>query len=886
MLRVALKSLFGHKLRSFLVSFAIVLGVSFIATTLILSDSIRAGFSELFTAAYRQVDFVVLVSRDSPNEIPPVSCQPDSDCPNQDSDGSTQLTKSSLLDDELVQKLSQVEGIALVEPVIDDGALLLSEDNQSLWSTPGGFGPVFSWPARSGGPVSLVDGTGSRPPEIAGEIVIDQKTARDNNLVVGDKVKLESAEFNQPAVLMTIVGIATYQAGGNRLDSFVSLSLSGAQTFFNLDNSYSEINLQVEAGVDKQLVKTRLDQTLSEDFEVVSAEDEVNRIINEVSSGLGFVTVFLLMFAAIAIFVAIFVIQNTFKVILSQRTRELALLRILGASNMQIRRLVIYEALLIGILGSLIGLAVGIGLAMLTKLILAAFDLPVASSVLIVSFKTILVSITVGSSVAVISAFLPAFRAGRVPPLVAISDFGSQPKLKSLVVRTVIGLVISGFGVFSMVYGLQATGNSAVGLTGFGAVFMFIGVTALAPVLARPVAYLITRPLRYVWGMTAQLAYANVRRQPRQVAAVASTLMIGVSLIVLVAVLAGSFKVSTRQQITDSYPVDLTVYSQNVIPTEGPSDNQTVGIIPTSILTRLNNQPQLSVVTAVRYSLNAVSLAPDNQSITLAGVDADSFHEVLKLDFSEGSVANLADGQILVKDTVAEANNWQTGDSISLNYDPAGGVRTYQLGGTFSKLFDTEYIISSQAYLEQIDGDTITYIAIKIAAGIDKDEARQVVEEVIADYSSITVFDQADIIDLANTFIDITVAVFQGLLGLSLVIAISGIVNTLFLSVSERTRELGLLRAVGLTRRQLRRMIRIEAIIIALFGALLGVAMGIFFGWAIIRAMADSGVSTLVIPLTEISIYFLLAVVAGILAAVWPAFRASRLDILKAIAHQ
>ena len=896
MLRIALRSLLGYKLRTLLVSLAIVLGVGFVAGTLILTDGIRSGFNNLYDEAYSQVDLIV--KHDdffNPHLDGFESCLAEAEsqatadvCYERADDNPIEASNLSI-DEALAETIRAVAGIAIVEPVVEGRILLLDTSGESLWSNPfGGLGRAFAWPTQPGiSPLALVADTGSRAPQARGEVVIDEATAEKHNLKVGDQVKLESARFNKAAEEATIVGLATYGSDRSQLTTFAALSLAEAQRLFGLGRTYSELNIQLAGNTDPELTKTHITQVLPDSLLVISAEEQADQELASANLGLDFLTGFLLTFAGIAIFVAVFVIQNTFRIILGQRTRELALLRILGANKRQIIKVVLIEALFVGVLGALLGLVVGIGLAQLTQTLLSSSDLPVSGAGPVVSLKTVIISFLVGSVVATTSAIMPAIRASRVAPLEALSEIDTPPTTKSLFMRTIVGAVICCLGGACLAYGLTgAAGTSALVFTGFGATLMFIGVAILAPILCRLVAYLVARPLALIWRMPAKLAHGNIRRQPRQVAAAASTLMIGVSLIVLVTVLASSLRAAINKSIAETFPADLIVYSQdiNILPNDEIEEGPTEGTIPPTILKELQVLPELQDVTAVRYSLMDVSLAPSGRQINLAGVDADSFDQVLKLKFSNRAVANLAEGQLLVREKTTQDEGWQIGDNISLDYHSTG-VRTYRLGGTFSEAFDTNFILSSEAYLKQIDDDVITYIAMNAVDGVTTAEAKDRVAQTVEDYSSLAVFDQSDLIGEAGRLINSTLSVFRGLLGLSLVIAVFGIINTLFLAVVERTRELGLLRAVGMTRRQLRRMIRIEAVIIALFGSCLGTAMGVLFGWAIIRSLASEGITTFVLPVPEIAVYLALAILAGVLAAVWPAFKASRLDILKAIAH-
>ena len=894
MLHFAVKNLLSYKLRTLLVSLAIVMGVSFVAGTLILTDSIRQGFNTLFEDTYSQIDFIIKPA-DSLYQRPS-SVGVDEECHPQDNSqqGSNSCLNQPfdpaqlpLLDEALAQRLRAVAGVAIVEPLVEGQVLLTDLSGEPIWEGPfGGLGSAVSWPTQAGiSALSLVPDTGSRAPETSQEIAVDQATAQRHNLKVGDKVKVESSRFTQPAQEVTIVGLATFGTN-QQLDTFVAFSLAEAQRFFEVEGSYMEIYVQADDGIDQLALQAALEQVTPVGFEVLTAEQRVNDQLVEIQTGLFFVASFLLIFAGIAIFVAIFVIQNTFRMILGQRTRELALLRIIGASKRQIRKIVSSEALLIGILGSLLGLVVGIGLAALTRSLLGD-SIPIQTNALVIKPATIIVSLFVGSSVATFSAFLPAIKASRVSPLEALGAIETPPTAKTSLIRTIIGAIVGGLGGASLAYGLAgATGSGILVFTGFGAVLMFIGVAILAPVLCRPIAYLLAKPLIAVFAMPAKLAHANIRRQPRQVAAAASTLMIGVSLIVLVTVLAGSFKATVQDVIDDTFPADITIYSRSLSSVPNQDEDQaTEGIVPIAVLDGLNGLADVKDVTAVRYSFSHVQLQKTGQSIDLAGVDTANLEDVIKLKFSRGAITNLGMGQLVVKEKVASDQDWQLGDTITFNFKD--NIRSYQLGGTFEELFDTNFILSSQSYLKLIDDRVVTYIVANAADGVETYQAVESVKSLLADYSSLSVYDKEDLITESEKAIDATLSTFRGLLGLSLIIAIFGIVNTLFLAVVERTRELGLLRAVGITRRQLRSMIRVEAIIIAVFGACLGTALGLTFGWAIVRAIsASQGTISFVMPLTEIGIYLLLAILAGILASVWPAFKASRLDILKAISHQ
>lgn len=883
MLRTAIKSLLGHKLRMLLTSFAIVLGVSFVSGTYIFTDSIGRTFDGLFSEVFRGVDLTV---RPESSEF-----------------GDGRRT----IDSDLLSDIAAVDGVQIAEPSADGYAQLISKDGEPI----GGQGPPtlgFTWGGEPGlSPLVIEEGYG-RAPAGPGEVVIDIATAETNDFALGDRVKIITS---LPIEEFEIVGLAKFGSEDGLAGATLSLfEINEAQRLFNLGDSYSEIAIKYSNGADAEATKAGVEAVLPSGLEVVTGEEQTNEAIDEISEGLGFINTALLAFAGVSIFVGAYIIQNTFRIIVTQRSKELALLRAIGATKRQVVLLVAYEALIVAIIASLMGVALGVFIAEGVRAMMNAFGATLPDGSFSLLPRTVVVSMLVGVVVTMVSAILPAIKASSVPPVAAMKDMGSIGSTSSIpstkgwlgylvsIVsggsltytaaglkrsnvfrRSLVAYIVTILGAILLVVGLNREGlSNPVYYVGAGALVMFIGVTLLAPVLAGPIAVIVGWPLSKLRGMAGRLGMQNVRRDPARTASSAAALMIGVSLVVFVSILASSFKSTIDTVITENFPADLVFTSEN----RGDGGPGSAGF-STLLVDDLKALDELEDVSAVRYRFDGARIGDD--TIFVAGIDPDTFGRSFLLKPTQDAYEQLGLDGIVIHQGQLETRGWSIGDYIDIEF-PIIGESQIKVVGSFEEAFDTDYIISNELLLSTTEFDSVTLATARYADGVSAGDAKNASQAVVDRYGAVEVLNQTELVDQARTQIDQILGLLWSLLGFAVIIAILGITNTLALSISERTKEIGMLRAIGMTRPQVRTMVRVESIIIAMFGALLGVVLGIFFGWALIEALESEGIEDFVVPTGQIIGYFVLAAIAGILAAAGPAWRASRMNVLDAISHE
>ncbi len=851
MFKAAIKNLLGHKLRMFLTGFSIILGVSFVSGTYIFTDSIGSTFDNLFSEVYSGTDVSVRAK--------------------QADFGSTKR----IISQELLDKVSAVDGVSAVAPEVAGYAQLIGKDEQLI----GGQGPPtlgFEWTTEPSLQVFTIDEADGRAPTAPGEVVIDKATADANSFVVGDKVKIL---LQGPAEEFTLVGIAKFgSADGLAGATLAAFELSEAQRVLGYDDGYSGIDLKATNSVSPEELKARIDSILPAEYESITGTEQSNEQLDEINQGLGFINTALLAFAGIAIFVGSFIIQNTFRIIVAQRSKELALLRAIGATKVQVVRLVIYEAIFIALLASVTGILLGLVVSSGVRSLMNAIGFGLPEGPLSIEPRTIVVSLGVGMFVTLFAALLPAIKASKVSPIEAMRENeASASNRKSLFTRGAVGGMTTIIGAGLLAYGLNGDVNNPLYAVGAGVTLMFIGVSTIAPLLSVPLAQLISWPLVKTRGITARLARDNAKRTPRRTASSAAALMIGVSLVTMLSILATTFKSNITTILDNSFPADLSVLSKN-IGDAGPGSAKFSSAIGEDIATL----PEITDVSAFRYEFEGAKI--DGQVVFIAGVDAATIGNVINIGESEGSYTALADNGLLVSKTVYDEKGWSVGQEIPIEY-ALNGEQMIKIVGFFTEAFDSDFIISTETYSTNFNDEGVTLLAMNVADGYSDDDGKVAVQNVLTDYPQTEVQDKGDIFKTAEEQIDQILGLFWGLLGFAIIIAVLGITNTLMLSISERTRELGMLRAIGMTREQTRRMIRYESIIIALFGAILGIGMGSFFAWAVLKALASEGISGYNVSFVQLLIYFILSIIAGVIAAAWPARKAARMNVLKAIYH-
>ena len=836
MIRTALKGVAAHRLRLALTTLAVVLGVAFVAGTYVFTDSIQARFETLFDDVYAGVDATV-------RPVPPEF-------------GFEQRSMPESVLDQVVA----TEGVAAAAPSVGGFAQVIGSDGEPVGvQGPPTFG--FSWisePALN--PFRIADGDG-RAPGGPGEVVLDAATAETAGFSVGEQIQIQL-----PGGMETfeLVGIASFGDENNLAGATISVfELSEAQRVLGLTGLYSQIDVLAADGIEAEELLASLASGLPEGMEVVTGEQQTAEQLESFTSELGFLTTALLAFAGVAVLVGAFIIQNTFRIIVAQRTRELALLRAVGATGRQVMVMVVIEALVVAVAASALGVLAGVGLAELLKAGMDAVGFGPPEGPLTVAPRTVVVAVTVGVVVTLFSALLPARAASRVAPVAAMREAAAGPQQRSLRRRAASGAALTLLGGVALAAGIFG-GNGLV-LVAAGALGVFLGVSVLAPLFARPVASILGRPLPGVVGL---LARENTRREPRRTAATASALMVGVALVAFVSIFAASIKTSVAEALEGAFPADLALVSTSFY----------TGV-PDAAIEAWQQVDELAVVSVVRGGQVQV----EGEGSALLAVDPATIDRVYSLGASI-ETDEIGAGMLVHVDLLAE-RGWQVGQTIEVHYASGGRVPTEIAGSFEDRTFGT-VAVTHDTYHANFTGDEALVALARVVPELSVEEAKAIAEAAVASFPSLDVNTRSDQIAQAEAQVDALLVLFTGLLGLAVLIAVMGIANTLALSVVERTREIGLLRAVGATRRQVRRMVRGEAVITALFGAVLGIGLGSVLGWAVVAGLADQGLGSFTLPGAQLAVWLGVSAVAGVVAAIFPARKASRLDILQAIAYE
>ncbi len=847
MIRTAFKTVLAHKVRLILTAVAIVLGVSLVTGTFIFTDTINAQFDTLLDDIYSGTDVSVRAEAG-------------------DFSAATEPFPASVYDDVVA-----VDGVKAADPGVGSFTIqVLDKEGNPV----GGQGPPtlgFSWgetPALN--PMQIKDGNG-RAPEGPGEVVIDMNTITNAAFGIGDQVTVVGFEGPEQ---FELVGGASFGSTDSLLGAtLVSFELEEARRVFGFGDELTGIVVQAEPGVDAATLTDRIARVLPEGVEAVTGETEQNEQASDINEGLSFLSIGLLAFAGVSVFVGAFIIQNTFRIIIAQRTRELALFRAIGATARQILWMVIVESMIVGLIGSIAGIVFGFGMAVAIRGIMNAVGFGVAPGALVLLPRTVIVGLSVGMILTVSSSLLPARKASRIPPVAAMREEAARMPRRSLHTRAVAGTVITGVGVVLVLVGLFAGVGNAIAYVGLGAAIAFIGVSVLAPLAARPLADVIGWPLPRLFGVSGKLARENTKRKPRRTASTASALMVGVALVVFFAVFASSTKASVSETVFEAFPADLTFQSTN------QTDPNLPATMSPAFTKELKTYDELESISAMQFGI--VTVEDDQQLI--GAVEPGTIEQVFSIKADDGVVGALeVPNSIIVSASYLEEMEWAVGDSITIDYVKTGEVET-SIVGTFDANSFGDLFQSSDSYVENFRYQGDSLIFANTADGITIEEAQKVIEPTVESYGNVKAQTKSEIVTEVETQIDQGLALFTGLLFFAVLIAVLGITNTLTLSIYERTREIGLLRAVGMVRRQVRRMIRWEAVIVATFGALLGAGIGIVLGWAVVRALADEGLGAFRIPVGQVLLALVLAAVAGVIAAIWPARKAARMNILDAI---
>jgi putative ABC transport system permease protein len=745
--------------------------------------------------------------------------------------------------------------------VESEGVYVLDRDGQVL-DTGGAPGMGVSWTEEDG--LRTGEITEGRAPAAAGEVVLDADTVEKTGFEVGDSITLLTTG---PRIDAELVGVFSYgENGGLAGASMAAFDTATAQELLLAPGAFTAVAVAAESGVSHDDLAETIAVEVGSGYDVKTKSEQAADLATALEDGLSFINTFLLAFAGVALFVGSFLILNTFSMLVAQRTRELALLRALGAKRRQVTASVLLEALLLGVLGSTTGLGVGLGLAHGLKALFGRLGLTLDSG-LVFTLDTVLWSYAVGVLVTVVAAYLPARKASKVPPVAAMRD-EAPGAARSLTVRTVTGSALAAVGAVALLLGTRAE-EGAPGLVGLGAVALVAGAIALSPVLARPFIRLVGLALPRLAGRTGHLARENAVRNPRRTAATSSALMIGLALVTGFSIVGASANAAVDDLVEDSIAADYVV-------------STTVGQPFTpEVAERLREVDGVETVTQSRFGTARI----DGEDAFFVAFDPATIGDALHVDVVSGDMTELASDGLYVEEPVADENGWVVGQEVEFLL-PNGEQRDLRVAGTYEPNEGMgSYVVSMDTFDGTGGAALDRYVYLTVADGA-AGAAREAIEEVVAAYPVVDLKDREEFKDEQRGQVDQLLMIINALLVLSVLIAVLGVVNTLVLSVIERTRELGLLRAIGMSRRQVRRMVRLESVVISVYGAALGLGLGTLLGVSLVGALESQGIARVVLPGGQLVGFLLVGALIGVVAAALPARRAGRLKVLEAIATE
>ncbi|MGE7435538.1 ABC transporter permease [Kitasatospora sp. NPDC001175] len=841
MFRTALRNVLAHKARLLMTVLAVLLGVAFVSGTLIFTDTIDNAYKNQSAKSYDNVA-VAITSYGSPS--------------GQHDEGISQQTLNQV--DKLPGVTSATGLVSGFAGVADAKGKLIDDGwtNSGANFAPGSNGQDPRYAFVSG-----------RGPARTGEVALDKDTADKGGFHVGDPARIAT---NGPVKTYTVTGIFTTDDGSvSAGGSLVLFDTASAQSLYLTPGHFSEVTATADKGTSPQTILDEITPLLPKDGHTVAqtgkqrAEQQAQGFGNSFAATNTMMTVF----AEVALFVGGFLIANTFTMLVAQRTKELALLRALGASRRQVRRSVLTEALFVGAAGSAVGFAAGVGVAVALRSTMNSLGLKVPSGPVVVAPSTTLTAFALGVLITVFAAWLPARRAAKIPPVAAMSSAELPAPTKSLVLRNTFGGLLAVAGAALIYTGRALTVKDAEDVIGGGAFLLLVGVIVLTPLLSQPIIALVRRPLTRLFGVSGALAAGNARRNPRRTAATASALAIGLTLITGFTVLGVSVGRNIDRTTVDNLSADYMVQMVN-------NDS-----LDDSLATTISKVPGVTAATALRQSHFDVG----GKSSSVTAADPNGLSKTVKITMVHGSRNALGDGKVLVADEVANKRGWKVGDPLQASY-PDGFKVQVTVGGTFAdNRMLGSVVMPERMVTPHLNKPEIPMVLVTVSGGAN-DKTAQAITDSFGDNPAISVLDRKGIRDAFGGQVNTALNLMYGLLGMSLIIAVLGVINTLVMAVFERRREIGMLRAVGLDRTGVKRMIRLESVVISLFGAVTGVALGLFIAWAAGDAVArDIPGYVMVIPWLRIVVFLALAALVGVLAASWPARSAAKLDVLGSI---
>jgi putative ABC transport system permease protein len=720
------------------------------------------------------------------------------------------------------------------------------------------------WQGENG----LVELRSGRGPNAPDEVAIDAALAKSSGYGIGDRIGVLTL---QPKKTFTVVGIFGFSGNRDTLGGSQTTAFTmpvAQELLLGEKDAVSVIDVVAADGVADTALRDDIRAAVGGDYQVRTGQETADAQAADLKTFLNFFTYVLLGFAGVALFVGVFLILNTFSMLVAQRTRELALMRAIGASRRQVIGSVLLEATVIGLLASVLGLAAGVGVGAAIAAFFSSFGGTNLDLTIGVPPTAIIAAFVVGLGVTLVAALFPAVRASRIPPVAAMRDAATPDK--PLTKITTFGAVVLAAGAIAMA--LALTGNASLWLLMGGVLLTFVGVALLTPIISRPVVSLLGR--FFAWSLPGQLGRRNSARNPRRTAVTAGALMVSIALVTGVSTILSSATASISTSVDKTLQADLVISGQQTGPTPPTFDP--------AVVDRVAALPGVQRVAALYQSMGTV----DGDMAFFGAVnDMDATSHVLGLQAAGGSVSELSAGQVIVDEATAKDRGLTVGEKVEIQL-PRGNAAEYTVSGIYAKNDASSGFLLPVAAVQNFTVRSPSMGMIQLADGADAGTVQTAVDKLVADSPEVTVADRSAFVEQQTAAFDQILVFIQILLALAIVIAVLGIINTLALSVIERTRELGLLRAIGLRRSQTMRMITVESVVISLFGTLLGIVVGIGLGAAVVRALKDQGFTSFTLPWSQMAIYLVAAAVIGVVAAILPAIRAARLNVLQAISYE
>ncbi|NEY36640.1 FtsX-like permease family protein [Streptomyces sp. PRKS01-65] len=839
MFRTALRNVLAHKARLLMTVLAVMLGVAFVSGTLVFTNTISGALQSSSAKGFDHVD---------------VAVQPKY----QDAEGD-KVGKAPALTQAVLDRSAKVPGAASAVGVVGGFTAVADRDGKLIgngFSTLGG-----NYWGTEDPRYPLVSGHAPKGP---GEILIDSETAGRTGYRVGDTVRLS---VDGPVLTPTVTGVFTTDDGNVAAGGSLTLfDTATAQKLFGKPGTYDEIAVEAKPGVTQAALKAELDRALPEDLvETTTGEQLAEDQAETIASSMSGMQQSLLVFAGIALFVGTFIIANTFTMLVAQRTKELALLRAVGASRRQVTRSVLIEAFVVGLAAAVAGLAAGIGIGAGLRALMGSLGATVPDGPLVVSPGTVVSAFAVGVLVTMLAAWLPGRRAAKIPPVAAMSSVHAKASGKSLVLRNTLGSLFSAAGVAVVLAATTMGGSDGQAPMGLGAVLLIIGVFVLTPLLSRPLIAAASPVLR-LFGVSGKLARQNAVRNPRRTAATASALMIGLTLITGMTVMAGSLQKSIDKMAASAIEADYVVSMANG------------NLLSPDVEQKLKRAGDVTATSPLRNSPSRIG----GETEYLTGVDSSTIGELTELKVTDGSFA-VGGARVTVDDATAKQHGWRAGSAFTVAYED-GRKQKLTVAGVYEGNEMMRGIMIDTATLAPHQSDPADMQVMVKTSGGASDAAKDRLEKALGSNPAIKVQDKKDLSNEIAQMFTLMLNMLYGLLAMAVIVAVLGVVNTLAMSVFERSQEIGMLRAIGLDRRGIKRMVRLESLVISLFGGVLGIGLGVFFGWAAGELLGTSlATYELVLPWGRMAVFLLLAAAVGVLAALWPARRAARLNTLQAI---